>query len=66
MVRCKTSTVVMYVNIGLSNCQLFVKTHYYSNKQHGSVDHNILVMKTELFAINIYKGDINLDIAQKT
>ena len=68
MVKCKTNTVVKYVKIGFSNCLLFVKTHYYSNKQlivHGRIDHNILVMKTKVFAISIYKGDINLDIAQK-
>ena len=41
----------MYVKIGLSNCLLFVKTHYYSYKQlivHGRVDHNILVMKNKI------------------
>ena len=41
----------MYVKIGFSNCLLFVKTHYYNNKQiivHGTVDHNILVMKNEI------------------
>ena len=68
MVRCKTNTVVMYVKIGLSFFLLFVKTHYNSNKQlivHKRDDNNILVMKTKLFAISIYKGDINLDIAQK-
>ena len=58
----------MYVKIGCSNCPLFLKNHHYSNKQlivHGRVSHNILVMKTILFAISIYKGDINLDIAHK-
>ena len=56
----------MYVKIWFSSCLLFVKTHYYSNKQlilHGKVDHNILVMK--LIAITIYKDDVDLDIAQK-
>ena len=41
----------MYVKIRFSNCLLFVKTHFYSNKQlivHGTVDHNILVMKNEI------------------
>ena len=58
----------MYVKIWFSNCLLFVKTHYYSNKQlivHCRVDHNIHVMETKLFAISIYKGDIYLDIAHK-
>ena len=34
------NTVVMYVKRGFSNCLLFVKTNYYSNKQlivHGNV-----------------------------
>ena len=58
----------MCVKLGFSNCLLFVKTHYYSNKRlivPGRVDHNTLILKTKLFAISIYKGDINLDIAQK-
>ena len=58
----------MHVKIRFSKYLLFVKTQYYSNKQlivHGRVDHNILVMKTKLFPISIYKGDMNLDIAQK-
>ena len=46
----------MYVERGFSNCLLFVKTHNFSNKQlivHGKVDHNILIMNTEI-ACNQY------------
>ena len=41
----------MYVKKGFSNCLLFVKTYYYSNKQlivHGRVDHHMLFMKNEI------------------
>ena len=41
----------MYVKRGFSNCIVFVKTHYYSNKQltvNGKDDHNILAMKNEI------------------
>ena len=59
MVRCGTNTAVMYVKRGLLNGLLFVKTHYYSNKQlimHGKFNHNIFVCT---------KGDISLDNAKK-
>ena len=51
MIKCRTNTVVIYVKRRLSNSLLFVKSHYYINKQlivHGKVDHNILVMKNEI------------------
>ena len=43
----------MYVKRGFSDCVLFVKTHYYSNKQLNVHVHSILVMKTEI-AYNQY------------
>ena len=58
----------MYVKSGFSNYLLFVKTHYYENKQlivHRKVDNNSLVIKNEIVCNKCIKCDINLDIAQK-